>query len=147
MRTEAAYSIAEFEPCHITEARSLWQQSEGVGLSSADEPQALHAFLSRNPSLSFVAVQSRSVVGTVLCGHDGRRGLIHHLVVAADHQRKGVGRLLLGYGLKALREAGIEKCHLLVFNTNQAGLSFWRSVGAEERVSIALFSLSTENGV
>ncbi len=138
-----AVSVTEFVSSHIMPARALWVRLEGVGLSGADEPHALAAFLARNPGLSFVAQQGGDLVGTVLCGHDGRRGLIHHLAVAAEHQRQGLGRRLLDRGLAALSAAGIEKCHLLVFRSNAAGLAFWRAVGADERVSIALFSLAT----
>ncbi len=123
----------------------LWEQTEGVGLSSADEHPALAAFLARNPGLSFVALQEGRVVGTVLCGHDGRRGLIHHLVVSPSCRRLGVGRQLLDRGLSALFAADIQKAHLLVFKSNTEGLAFWRAVGAEERSSVALFSLATEN--
>jgi len=146
MQPVAPPSVAQFEPQHIEQARALWQRSEGVGLSGADEPHSLAAFLSRNPALSFVASQGEQIIGTILCGHDGRRGLIHHLVVAASHQRQGIGRKLLRQGLAALREAGIQKCHLLVFRSNASGMAFWRAVGAEERLSVALFSVSTENG-
>ncbi len=83
------------------------------------------------------------MIGTILCGHDGRRGLIHHLVVAPDCRRRGLGRTLLRRGLGALHDAGIDKCHLLVFGSNDAGLAFWRSVGASERRELALFSLPT----
>jgi ribosomal protein S18 acetylase RimI-like enzyme len=93
--------------------------------------------------LSFVATLNGVVTGTILCGHDGRRGLIHHLVVAPDCRRRGLGRTLLRRGLGALHDAGIEKCHLLVFGSNDAGLAFWRSVGASERRELALFSLPT----
>jgi len=138
--------VIEFEPRHISASRTLWQRSEGVGLSNADEPHALTNFLSRNPGTSFVALQNMEVVGTVLCGHDGRRGLMHHLVVSPELRRQGIGRKLLKAGLVALNKAGIQKCHLLVFKSNSAGLSFWRAVGAEERGSIILFSVPTENG-
>jgi len=134
-----------FEPTHIAAARALWLQSEGVGLSEADEPGALHAFLDRNPGSSFVAMEGETLVGTILCGHDGRRGLVHHLVVVAARRRQGLGRKLLRRGLCALRSAGIRKCHLLVFNSNDQALAFWRRVGAEERVALSLFSISTEN--
>jgi N-acetylglutamate synthase len=138
-----AVTLEIFEPRHIAAARALWERSDGVGLSEADEPAALASFLIRNEGLSFVAVQHGRVIGTVLCGHDGRRGLIHHLVVCADHRRQGLARRLLQSGLAALHQAGIGKCHLLVFRSNADGLAFWRAVGAQERVSMALFSIST----
>lgn len=142
----SSVALIPFDPSHIAGARSLWEQSDGVGLlSSADEPAALASFLQRNPGLSFVALQGDQLVGTVLCGHDGRRGLIHHLVVAPATRRLGVGRELLRRGLAALSAEGIQKAHLLVFRSNEPGLAFWHSVGAEERTSLALFSLATQN--
>ena len=126
-------------------ARTLWEATPGVGLSDADAPEAIRAFLARNPGTSFVAVDGEAVVGTILCGHDGRRGLIHHLVTAGSHRRQGLGTSLLRAGLKALRERGIAKCHLLVFRSNEHGLNFWRAVAAQERTELALFSVSTES--
>jgi N-acetylglutamate synthase len=124
-------------------ARALWEATPGVGLSAADERDPIERFLGRNPGLSFVAALEGRVIGTILCGHDGRRGLIHHLVVAPDSRRRGLGRTLLQRGLGALRDAGIDKCHLLVFGSNDAGLAFWRAIGADERRELALFSLPT----
>ena len=123
----------------------LWKSTPGVGLSSADEKEPIEGFLARNPGLSFVAEHEGMIVGTILCGHDGRRGLIHHLVTSASFRRRGLGRLLLRAGLQALRADGIEKCHLLVFQSNESGLAFWRSVSATERKEMALFSISTND--
>ena len=137
--------IRTFESSDYVAARALWEQSEGVGLSAADEAPAILAFLARNPNMSFAAVDGQ-LVGTVLCGHDGRRGLIHHLVAATSHRRRGIGTALLKRSLEALRREGIAKCHLLVFRSNEAGAAFWRQVGAEEREELAVFSMMTNDG-
>jgi ribosomal protein S18 acetylase RimI-like enzyme len=134
-----------FENSDYARARALWEATPGIGLSNADAPAAIQAFLERNPGTSFVAVDGEVLVGTILCGHDGRRGLIHHLVTASTHRHMGVGTSLLRAGLKALRERGIDKCHLFVFRSNDAGLSFWRAVAAQERTELALFSLATDD--
>lgn len=139
-------AVRHFLPSDYGEARTLWAVTPGVGLSTADQQAPIEQFLKRNPGLSFVAVNEGSLVGTILCGHDGRRGLIHHLVTAQGHRRKGVGRLLLQSGLAALRAAGITKCHLLVFRDNPEGIAFWHAVRATERTELALFSLSTQSG-
>jgi GNAT superfamily N-acetyltransferase/uncharacterized protein YciI len=137
------YALVTFGPEHIAPAHALLRRTEGVGLISADEPAALEAFLARNPELSFAVLHEGQLVGTVLFGHDGRRGFIHHLVVAADHQRKGLGQRLLRRGLAALSSIGIEKCHLMVFKTNAAGIAFWKAMGGEERTSLTMFSVMT----
>jgi len=131
------------EAKHHAQALRLWQECEGVGLSQDDSFEGLCRFLERNPGLSFVAVVEGAVVGTILCGHDGRRGFIHHLAVALNHRRRGLGRALVERAVTALRSASIRKCHLLVFRANAEGLAFWQRIGAEDRVTLAIFSITT----
>lgn len=138
-----AIAYRPFTRSDYIQARALWEATPGVGLSAADEPEAIESFLSRNVEMSFVAYEGQTLVGTILCGHDGRRGLIHHLVTASSHRRQTIGSSLLRLGLRALRSANIDKCHLLVFRTNTEGLMFWRAVAAQERTELSVFSLPT----
>ena len=84
-----SFLIREFFPDDIDKAIDLWQSTPGIGLSSADEPQRIQAYLERNPGLSYTAWKGDFLVGAVLCGHDGRRGFLHHLVIHPDHRRTG----------------------------------------------------------
>ena len=144
MSVAPAPALRTFAPGHIGRARELWSRTPGVGLSAADEDAPLARFLLRNPGLSHVVELDGAVVGTILCGHDGRRGLIHHLVVSPGLRRRGYGRLLLDTGLQGLRAAGIDKVHVLVFQSNAVGHAFWTGAGARERVELTLFSLPTD---
>ena len=111
-------------------------------LSAADSREGIRRFLERNPGSSLVAVQGDAIVGAVLGGHDGRRGLIHHLAVGESARRQGVGKILLTECLKRLEHAGIDKCHVLVFTDNAAGNGFWRASGATERRELSVYSLN-----
>lgn len=133
--------IREFRLDDYDNAIALWQRTPNVGLSDADGRAEIGAFLERNPGMSFVAVDGNSLVGTILCGHDGRRGLIHHLVSAPEVRRQGLGRRLLDAGLEGFRLAGIRKVHFLVFHANQAGIAFWTAVGAQRRSDVNLYSI------
>jgi ribosomal protein S18 acetylase RimI-like enzyme len=135
--------IRPFQPEDHAAAWALWQSTEGVGLTNASSYESVCRFLARNPGLSFVATDGQQVVGTILCGHDGRRGLIHSVAIAASHRRRGIARSLVTHALAGLRGAGIDKCHLLVFNDNAEGRAFWHGIGAEERTTLGLFSLTT----
>ena len=119
---------------------ALWQQCEGIGLSEADSPASIQAYLNRNPGMSFIATAGGTVIGAVLCGHDGRRGYLHHLAVHPQARRRSVGRQLVDRCLGALQRAGIQKCHIFVFNQNQGGMAFWKSVGWTPRSDISLAS-------
>lgn len=139
-------SIEPFSEAHIGAALDLWRSTEQIGLSSADEPAALAAFLDRNPSLSFVALDGQRLVGAVLCGHDGRRGYIHHLAVAASHRRNRLGSRLVESSLQALASAGILKCHAFVFRGNPHAELFWQPQGWERRDDLLLYSKHTAGG-
>jgi N-acetylglutamate synthase len=120
---------------------ALWQATEGMGLSQADSPERIRQYLARNPGLSLVAFSPRGdLIGAVLCGHDGRRGLLHHLAVHPDWRKLGVGRALVCRCLEGLAAAGIDKCHLFVYEKNQAGRSFWLRTGWYERPELVLMS-------
>ncbi len=121
---------------------ALWQAAEGVGLSAADERGAIALYLERNPGLSFTAWEGETLVGAVLCGHDGRRGFIHHLAVAESHRRRGIGRMLAERCLEGLREQGIDKCHLFVYRINTQAQDFWQEIGWTRRDDLYIMSRS-----
>lgn len=137
------YVIREMKAGDYQEAFALWQEDEGIGLSNADSEANIQRFLARNPALSFVAVHNGKIVGTILCGHDGRRGYIYHLFVAEHHRKKGVGRSLAAKSLERLKEEGIDKCHLFVFTRNELGRNFWVNTGWTLREDIVVMSKAT----
>jgi ribosomal protein S18 acetylase RimI-like enzyme len=98
------------------------------------------AFLQKNPGLNFVAIENGKIIGTCLCGSDGRRGYLYHLAVDPSYRRKGIGNALVERTLDALAEQGIQKCHIMVFGTNESGLAFWKNGGWITRPEIVLMS-------
>ncbi len=126
----------------LAEVIQFWRGMEGIGLSESDSYSALSSYLRRNPGLSWV-VRNREgeVVGAVLCGHDGRRGTIHHLAVSPEYRRQGIGRGLVERCLASLRELKILKCNLFLFTHNPEGEAFWKQVGWKRREDIALLQV------
>jgi ribosomal protein S18 acetylase RimI-like enzyme len=135
--------IRGMAPSDHDEVAALWRETDGVGVTAADSRSGVSRFLSRNPGLSLVAEEDGRLVAAVLCGHDGRRGYISHLVVAEPQRRRGVATEMVQECLRALRNSGIEKCHLFVFRHNESAASFWRETGWTERGDIAVFSMRT----
>ncbi len=133
--------IREFGLADYDQVMSLWHSCEGIGLSSADTPNAIRTYLDRNPRLSQVAEDTGRVVAAVLCGHDGRRGYLHHLAVHPSCRRRGIARRLVETCLVALRAEGIQKCHIFVFRDNPQGLDFWTHLGWTPRVDIGVASI------
>ncbi|RMD99164.1 MAG: GNAT family N-acetyltransferase [Calditrichaeota bacterium] len=121
-------------------ALELWQHSPGIALGESDTRAQIEAFLARNPGLSFVAVQDNRLVGTVLCGQDGRRGYLHHLAVHEAYRRRGIGRQLVQLCLEGLRKQGILKCHIFLEADNREGEIFWVKIGWMKRPDIKVMS-------
>jgi N-acetylglutamate synthase len=119
---------------------ALWKRYDGIGLSSADSESSIKRYLEQNPITSFVASYENDIIGAALCGHDGRRGYLHHLAVHADFRNQGVGRLLVEKCISALESIGIQKCHLFIFKNNENAFRFWKKIGWIHRKEIGIFS-------
>lgn len=58
--------------------QQLWLSTPGMGLNDIDDSlEGIQRFLKRNPSTCFVAEENKEIIGTILCGEDGRRGYIY----------------------------------------------------------------------
>ncbi|MCC6694642.1 MAG: GNAT family N-acetyltransferase [Candidatus Hydrogenedentes bacterium] len=135
-------TIRPFEFTDFPPAHDLWANTPGIGISQHDDtPEGIRIFLERNPGLSFVALAEGELVGTILCGHDGRRGFIYHLAVVPHLRRRGIGTALADAAVNALQSNGIHRCHLFVLADNQEGMDFWLSRHWRLRDEIALFTL------
>lgn len=117
---------------------SLWANMAGVGLNESDTIPQLRAFLARNPELSLVLRQGERIVGAVLCGHDGRRGYLHHLAVLPEFRGRGLGRGLVDRCLVGLAAEGILKCNIFLYADNEPGRRFWLRHGWSPRLDLQI---------
>ncbi len=70
-----AFTISSFTINMYEDIITLWKETEGIGLSEADSKENIQFYLERNPNMSCIAKDKEdTVLGAVLCGHDGRRG-------------------------------------------------------------------------
>ena len=119
-------TIEDYDGLH-----ALWMTIHGFGIRSIDDSrEGVERFIHRNPGTSVVAVgEDGSVVGGILCGHDGRRGCLYHVCVREDLRKHGIGKAMAVAAMKALQEEKINKVCLIAFADNQVGNEFWKSVG------------------
>jgi ribosomal protein S18 acetylase RimI-like enzyme len=128
------------------EVYSLWQCAEGLVLGEADTGEAIAKYLERNPDISHVAVNDGRIIGAALCGHDGRRGFLHHLAVAPAFRKQGIGRAIVDACQRALQREGISRCNIFVLAGHDAAQLFWRHNGWYEWNNIRLMSSDWSGG-
>jgi ribosomal protein S18 acetylase RimI-like enzyme len=80
-----------------------------------------------------VAEEDGKLMDVILAGSDGRRGYIYHTAIDPAKRRKGIASKLVDAALCALRELGIIKVALVVFERNAAGNAFWENIGFTDR--------------
>ena len=121
---------------------ALMSGTPGIAVRAADSPEAIGRYLARNPGLSLVAEEDDGLIGCVFCGHDGRRGYLHHVVVVPSRRGQGIGRALVARALDGLAALGIYKTHLDVFADNDAAVAFWQATDWQRRGDIVRFSFN-----
>lgn len=130
------------------EVYQLWTSIKGFAIRSIDDSrEGISIFLKRNPTTSVVAVEDEKVVGSILCGHDGRRGCCYHVCVAPDYRRRGIGKSMVVYAMEALYKENINKVSLIAFTKNDIGNAFWNQIGWTRREDLNYydFALNKEN--
>lgn len=126
----------------------LWMTIDGFGIRSIDDSyEGVERFIKRNPTTSVVAEADGKIVGAILCGHDGRRGCFYHVCVHRDYRKRGIGKAMAVFCMKALQEENINKVSLIAFKSNVVGNAFWKSAGwtFREDLNYYDFTLNEEN--
>lgn len=126
----------------------LWMSIKGFAIRSLDDSkEGVEAFLKRNPTTSVVAVVDGKVVGSILCGHDGRRGCLYHVCVHKDYRLQGIGKSMVVHCMNALKAEHISKVSLIAFSQNDIGNAFWNEIGWTKRKDLNYydFVLNQEN--
>jgi len=126
--TIRAMTIDDYPAVH-----ALWNACLSSARDVDDSREAIERFLRRNPGISVVAAEGNEIVGSILCGHDGRRGYLYHVAVSAARRRCGVGQAMAQACLAALRAEGISSCALVAFMRNTGGNAFWEALGFQAR--------------
>jgi ribosomal protein S18 acetylase RimI-like enzyme len=108
----------------------LWGSAgEGIHLGDSDSLPELTKKYEHDPELFLVADNDGEIVGSVIGGFDGRRGLIYHLAVKAEERRRGLGSSLMDEIEVRLRGKGCRRVYLLVTDDNRAAMRFYEKRG------------------
>lgn len=112
---------------------ALWNRcGPGVQVRKSDQPEEIQKKLTRDPDLFLVAEHQGQVIGAVLGGFDGRRGMIYHLAVEPGFRVYGVGSKLMQEVEARLARKGCLKAYLMVTMENEEVTPFYEKHGWKE---------------
>ena len=136
-------TIEDYQGVH-----DLWMTIKGFAIRSIDDSlEGVERFLKRNPATSVVAEENGEIVGSILCGHDGRRGCLYHVCVREDCRMRGIGKSMVVRCMEELEKEKNSKVSLIAFTENDIGNAFWKEIGWTKREDLNYydFVLNREN--
>ena len=140
--------ITPMVPEDYDEVRALWLTIRGFGIRALDDSREdIERFIRRNPTTSVVARVDGKIVGSILCGSDGRQGALYHVCVAKEYRRRRIGTQMVGFCMHQLRYMGINRVSLIAFAKNDIGNAFWNRIGwiRKNDVNYYVFDLNEKN--
>jgi ribosomal protein S18 acetylase RimI-like enzyme len=128
---EQTVSIRVFRfPEDYSAVYTLWKGAgPGIQLRRSDEPGEIEKKLTRDPNLFLVAEAGDQIIGSVLGGFDGRRGMVYHLTVEKEQRERGIGSKLMAEIEERLRSKGCIRYYSLVTQDNHETLQFYEQGG------------------
>lgn len=136
--------ITQMKAEHYDEVYALWSITSKRALRADDDRQGIERFLGRNEGLSQIAVMDGKIVGTVLAGHDGRRGFLYHVAVLPEYRRHGIAAKMVSKAIESLENEGIKKTNIFVFKDNALGQAFWSTIGWGEREDLSVYQFEVK---
>lgn len=126
----SALLIRDFRPEDYAAVRLLWENAgPGIQLRRSDDPDEILKKLQRDPDLFLVAEEEEKILGTVVGGFDGRRGMVYHLAVVESFRNQGIGEMLMDELEHRLKMKGCIRCYLLVTVENESAQHFYKKRG------------------
>ena len=130
-------SIRPFDEAAKASVIQLWKDCE-LTRPWNDPAKDIDFCMAKPESILFVAEVDGRIIGSVMTGHDGHRGVIYYLAVHPDQQGRDFGRALVRHAEAWLKEKGVWKVNLMIRDDNDSVRDFYRAIGYEEEPRIVM---------
>ena len=124
------FTIRNFRRDDEADVIALWQQA-GLIVPWNNPKTDIERKHEDSPDMFFIGELGNEPVATCMAGYDGHRGWIYFLAVRNSQQRKGLATILVSHVESELAKIGCPKIDLMVRNTNDSVLAFYKSLGYE----------------
>lgn len=122
--------LRQFDLVDYDAVYALWSTAgPGMGIGRSDTREEIAKKLQRDPDLFLIAEDDGKIIGTVIGGYDGRRGLVYHLAVEQPYRRQGIGKMLMAEVERRLAAKGCLRSYLLVKQDAREVLEFYEEIG------------------
>jgi ribosomal protein S18 acetylase RimI-like enzyme len=131
--TSQEITLRQFQyPADYSKVIELWKNAgPGIHIRRSDEGDEIAKKIQRDPDLFLIAELQGEIIGSVLGGFDGRRGMVYHLAVDAKHRKNGLGEALMNELEKRMVQKGCLRTYLLVTRDNLEAIRFYEARGWE----------------
>ncbi len=145
MTTDFPFEIRQFSyPEDYAAVYALWEHAgPGIHLRRSDDPEEIAKKTQRDPDLFLIALADDQIIGSVLGGFDGRRGMMYHLAVDERYRRHGIGERLVDELERRLKSKGCIRYYLLVTLDNHTATQFYEKRGWE-RMNLLAYGKNLE---
>ena len=116
---------------------ALWQECDLIHPKN-DPQKDLDRKKGFGEELFLVVEEREKIIGTVMGGYDGHRGIINYLGVHPSFRGQGLGKMLLQAVEQKLKDLGCPQVNLLVWSKNSEVLDFYKKTQYSEANDIVL---------
>ena len=146
MHNKIEIKIRKMKITDYEEVYKLWNSIKHFAIRQIDDSkEGIIKFLNRNKLTCVVAIFNKKIVGSILCGHDGREATFYHVCVDKYMRNKGIATLMVKYIIPKLEKEGINKIKLVAFKNNKLGNQFWNYLGFDKRKDINIYEKVLNN--
>lgn len=122
------------------EVLALWKGVNGFYIRSIDDSyDGMQKFLAKNPKTNVIAICDNKIVGSILCGYDGRCAYLYHVCVQKEYRHKQIGKRMVSFVKDRLQEEGATHINLVAFKDNSLGNLFWQEIGWQLKDTMNLY--------
>ena len=115
------------DPDDVPSVLAFWSEATAEP-SSTDDAEGIAALLAHAPGALILAIDGEAIVGTIVAGWDGWRGVLYRLAVAPPYRRRGIATTLVAEAEQHLLAQGARRMHLIVGRAGgSAAEDFWLS--------------------
>ena len=131
--------IRPYEDSDKEQVINLWMKCDLIRPWN-DPHKDINRKKGKGSDLFIILEYKNEIIGTVMGGYDGHRGIMNYLAVHPKFQRKGFGAILVSEIEKKLVKLGCPKINLLVRKDNLKVSKFYQKIDYDNQTDVLIFS-------